>query len=60
LPAEICVDAGLRGDGTTRRDPGHEAADVGPRGGHGDAERACLTIARRDGKGVKINHLFQL
>ena len=60
LTAEIGVDPRLRGDGSSGRDPRHEAADVRPRGGDGDTEGPCLTIARRDGKGVKINHLFKL
>src|SRR5882724_12651629 len=60
LPAEIGVHARLRGDRSTRRNPRHEAADVGPCRSDGDAERARLPIARRDGEGVKINHLFKL
>jgi hypothetical protein len=48
LAAEIGVDACLRGDGSARRDPGHQAADVGSRGGHGDSEGAGLAVARRD------------
>ena len=59
LAPEIGVDACLGGDGPARRDPWHEAADVGARGGDGNTERAGPAIARSDGKGVKIDHLFK-
>ncbi len=60
LPTEVGIDACPRGDRAARRKPRCQAPDVRSRGGDGDAERTGLAIARCDGKGVKINHLFNL
>src|SRR2546422_11304880 len=60
LTPELGVHARLGGDRPARRDPRHEAADVGPRRGDGDAERTRLPVTRRDREGMEINHLFKL
>src|SRR3989441_10927142 len=60
LTPELGVHARLGGDRPPSRDPRYEAAYVGPRRGHGDAERARFAVTRGDREGMKINHLFKL